>query len=128
MEEWIVDVYDEYGSVYVSSTAGECICSVYGNTFGEEIDIASRIAKLPSLEKERDELLKWKNETLQVDREWDEQKVGRILNMQLGDSIRKNIEPKIQELIAERNKWKEMFDLQTKIVVDLEMRLMNSKK
>ena len=48
---------------------------------------------------ERDELKKWKEDMLLVESEWNNQKVGELLGIGLGQSIRKNIEPKIRELI-----------------------------
>jgi hypothetical protein len=52
---------------------------------------------------ERDDLKRWKEEMLQVESEWDCQKVGKLLGIGLGQSIRKNIEPKIRDLIEERD-------------------------
>jgi hypothetical protein len=49
---------------------------------------------------ERDQLKRWKEEMLQVEAEWDCQMIGKLLNIGLGQSIRKNIEPKIRELIV----------------------------
>jgi hypothetical protein len=49
--------------------------------------------------KERDDLKRWKEEMLQVESEWDCQKVGKILGIGWGQSIRKNIEPKIREIL-----------------------------
>jgi hypothetical protein len=57
---------------------------------------------IEKLTEERDDLKRWKEEMLQVESEWDCQKVGKILGIGLGQSIRKNIEPKIRELIKER--------------------------
>jgi len=48
---------------------------------------------------ERDQLKRWKEEMLQVESEWDCQKVGDLLGIEWGKSIRKNIEPKIREIL-----------------------------
>jgi hypothetical protein len=48
---------------------------------------------------ERDELKRWKEEMLQVESEWDCQRVGELLNIGLGEPMRKNIEPKIREIL-----------------------------
>lgn len=123
------------------------------------------------LECERNELLQWKKEMLLVESQWDEQAVGKLLGLQLGDYIKANIELKLRQLIRERDEARdalseialylsvgmgdesttakqyyerildgikmfidplqdriktleEMLDMQTKIVVDLEMKLM----
>ena len=51
---------------------------------------------------ELEELREWKRQCLQVESEWDAQAIGKILNIGLGDSIRKNIQPKVEQLILER--------------------------
>jgi hypothetical protein len=48
---------------------------------------------------ERDQLKRWKEEMLQVEAEWDCQRVGKLLNIGLGEPIHKNIEPKIGEIL-----------------------------
>jgi len=53
---------------------------------------------LKQAKKEIETLQDWKDQMLFVESEWDEQFVGTLLNMKLGDSIRKNIEPKIINL------------------------------
>ena len=65
--------------------------------FGVDIDFARK------LERERDELRQWKKEMLFVESQWDEQMVGRLLGLQLGDYIKANIEPKLRQLIRERD-------------------------
>jgi len=58
------------------------------------------------LRRERDELATWKRASIQVESMWNPQTVGKLLGMTLGDSIHQNIEPKIRELIAERDALK----------------------
>jgi hypothetical protein len=53
---------------------------------------------LKQAKKEIEILQDWKDQMLFVESQWDEQFVGTLLNMKLGDSIRKNIEPKIINL------------------------------
>jgi hypothetical protein len=48
---------------------------------------------------ERDNLKRWKDEQLQVESKWDKQKIGRLLDIGLGESIQENIEPKIREIL-----------------------------
>lgn len=127
--------------------------------------------ELRETKRERNELLQWKKEMLLVESQWDEQAVGKLLGLQLGDYIKANIELKLRQLIRERDEARdalseialylsvgmgdesttakqyyerildgikmfidplqdriktleEMLDMQTKIVVDLEMKLM----
>jgi len=47
------------------------------------------------------ELARWKEEQMQVESEWDPQIIGELLGLRIGDSIRKDIEPKIRELKRE---------------------------
>ena len=46
---------------------------------------------------------RWKKEQLAVEREWDAQAVGNLLGIGWGQSIRKNIQPRIENLIFERD-------------------------
>ena len=71
-----------------------------------QFDWAIEVAR--KLERERDELLQWKKETLLVESQWDEQAVGRLLGLQLGDFIKPNIEPKLRQLIKERDEAREV--------------------
>ena len=57
---------------------------------------------LKQAKKEIEELQNWKKQQTSVESEWDAQKVGKILEIGLGQSIRKNIEPKITKLVDER--------------------------
>ena len=49
---------------------------------------------------ERDAAQAWKDSQLLVESEWDPQKVGKLLGVAWGASIRRNIEPKIAELLT----------------------------
>ena len=71
-----------------------------------QFDWAIEVAR--KLERERDELLQWKKETLLVESQWDEQAVGRLLGLRLGDFIKPNIEPKLRQLIKERDEAREV--------------------
>jgi hypothetical protein len=59
--------------------------------------------KLAAVTEERNDLASWKRQMLMVDSEWNPQTVGELLGVTLGQSIRLHIEPKIRELIAQRN-------------------------
>jgi hypothetical protein len=54
-EEWIVED-NESGDVIVDKYTGKFICRVGGNTIGECLDLATKIARLPTLEREFHEL------------------------------------------------------------------------
>jgi hypothetical protein len=60
-----------------------------------------------ALERERDELAKWKNEQMLVESQWDTQAVAKELGMTAGADIRKNILPAIQQLKRERDEARE---------------------
>ena len=62
---------------------------------------------LEDKEREIAELKNWKKEVIAVENEWDEQLIGKTLNIQLGNSIRANILPKINELQANNNRLRE---------------------
>ena len=55
-------------------------------------------AKLAEVTKGRDELKAWKESALAVEREWDSQAVGKLLDIPLGSSVRAGIEPAIRAL------------------------------
>ncbi len=63
---------------------------------------------IKDLIEERDDLKRWKEEMLQVESEWDCQKVGKLLNIELGQSIHKNIEPKIREILKAIQNFKDV--------------------
>lgn len=56
------------------------------------------------LERERNQLQRWKDEQMFVESQWDAQAVGRELGMVAGTDIRRNILPCIVELKKERDK------------------------
>jgi hypothetical protein len=55
------------------------------------------------IERERDELARWKREQMLVESQWDAQAVAKELGMPAGADIRENILPAIQQLKRERN-------------------------
>lgn len=61
------------------------------------------------LERERDELAKWKDEQTYVESQWNEQAVAKELGLPLGTDIRKNILPAIQQLKSERDAMLEVI-------------------
>ena len=60
--------------------------------------------------RERNKLRQWKKEMLLIESQWDEQIVGRLLGLQLGDYIKPNIEPKLRQLIRERDEARDKYD------------------
>lgn len=51
---------------------------------------------------ELEQLKDWKEQQLQVESQWNPQKIGKLLNIRLGESITKNIQPKIERLLLEK--------------------------
>lgn len=68
-------------------------------------------SEINSLKERVKELELWKNQAIAVESEWDCQSVGKALNLPLGNSIRKNILPKIAELIASNNQLREALEI-----------------
>lgn len=68
-------------------------------------------------------LARWKKEALAVEAQWDCQAVGKLIGVKLGDHIRPNIEPKVRELISQRdsadNLLREVMNTQP---IDISMR------
>jgi hypothetical protein len=67
---------------------------------------------------ERDALKKWKEEMLQVESEWDCQRIGKLLKIGWGESIRKNIEPKIREILKAIQNLKDVEGRHTQIAME----------
>ena len=63
------------------------------------------------LERERDELARWKREQIFVESQWDDQAVAKELGMPAGADIRKNILPAIQQLKRERDELRQRVGL-----------------
>jgi hypothetical protein len=63
------------------------------------------------LERERDELARWKREQMLVESQWDAQAVAKELGMPSGADIRKNILPTIQKLKRERDELRQRVEL-----------------
>lgn len=57
------------------------------------------VEEVGDLERERDELRQWKAEQLAVEATWDERKVGKLLNVPLGSTIRLAIQPAIESML-----------------------------
>lgn len=53
------------------------------------------------LERELNDLTRWKAEALEVDASWDPQAIGKLLGMTLGTPIHQNIQPAIEKLLAQ---------------------------
>lgn len=60
-----------------------------------------------SLLDELAELRNWKQQALAVEATWDVQEVGKLLSLRLGSPIQANIEPKIRELVKQRDELAE---------------------
>jgi hypothetical protein len=65
----------------------------------DEKEVEKIMGFIQELMNERDALKKWKEEMLYVESKWDNQKVAKLLNIGLGQSIQENIEPKIREIL-----------------------------
>lgn len=52
------------------------------------------------LERELNDLTRWKAKALEVERSWDPQAVGKLLGMTIGTPIHQNIQPAIEKLLA----------------------------
>ena len=63
---------------------------------------------IEKLEKENKELSIWKEEAMEVMSQFQMQEIGKVLNIELGDSISKQTLPSIKKLIAENE---ELVDL-----------------
>jgi antitoxin component of MazEF toxin-antitoxin module len=59
---------------------------------------------------QRDELQQWKNDQMTVNSGWDMQTVGELLGLRIGEAITLNIEPKIRELINQRDRLAEALE------------------
>jgi hypothetical protein len=53
--------------------------------------------------KELEELRRWKAEALELESMWNEQAIGKLLDLPLGSLIRPQIEPAIRKLLASQN-------------------------
>jgi hypothetical protein len=65
---------------------------------------------------QRDELQQWKNDQMTVNSEWDMQTVGELLGLRIGEGITLNIEPKIRELINQRDRLAEAVNAATILI------------
>ncbi len=74
------------------------------------IKLAALKIDIATLTDERDDLAAWKESALTVESRWDCQAVGKLLELPLGSDIRAQIEPKIRELIRERDEARETAD------------------
>lgn len=59
--------------------------------------------ELETLRTERDALLRWKTEMLQVESQWDPQEVAKLLQIRLGANVRVEIQPKIEGLLSRKD-------------------------
>lgn len=67
-------------------------------------------ARTAALIAERDQLLAWKDSALELEREWDQQALAKMLGGTLGHSCRRIISEKVPLLIAERNQLRAEAD------------------
>ena len=65
---------------------------------------------IEKLEKENEELSIWKEEAMEVMSQFQMQEIGKVLNIELGDSISKQTLPSIKKLIAENEELVEMLN------------------
>jgi hypothetical protein len=64
--------------------------------------IIDMLVEIGNLREERDQLLAWKQSALELEKEWDCQRIGKLLHIPLGESVRAGIEPAIVTLLAMR--------------------------
>lgn len=78
-----------WSDVAHDATSSCIICKALATNAGREL-----LAELA-------ELREWKRQSLAVENSWDNQAVARLLRIPLGEDIARNIQPKIEELLAE---------------------------
>jgi len=71
----------------------------YHGNMNDANEVEKIMRFIQELMDERNDLKRWKEEMLQIESEWDCQRVGKLLNIGLGEPIHKNIEPKIGEIL-----------------------------
>jgi tetratricopeptide (TPR) repeat protein len=76
------------------------LCTMVTDASQKRDELASALA---TAQREREEAEAWKESALQVESRWDCQAVAKLLNLRPGEDIRPNIEPKIRNLISERD-------------------------
>jgi hypothetical protein len=96
-----IDVMQRH-SRYVQ--ASQYIAELTEQRDGLQSDIDYASDQLHKVTEQRDELKAWQESAFAVEEEWDAQSIGTLLGMHLGQSIRANIEPKIRELIEQRDR------------------------
>ena len=108
-EDMLMDMYKLHA--YIPNDAEGNPLTPFGNfCAGYEAATAEANKRIEALESEVAELKNWKKEVIAVENEWDEQLIGKALNIQLGNSIRANILPKINELQANNNDLREKLE------------------
>jgi antitoxin component of MazEF toxin-antitoxin module len=75
-----------------------------------EAKLAAVTEQRDEAREQRDKLQQWKNDQMTVNSEWDVQTVGKLLGLRIGESITLNIEPKIRELINQRDRLAEALE------------------
>jgi len=78
-------------------------------SIAENIGAEKAVSEKEKAVSERDEAFRWKKQMLLVESKWDEQAVGKLLGIELGECIRANIEPKIIQLIQERDEARKII-------------------
>jgi hypothetical protein len=77
-------------------------------TIGNRMDrLRSELAEVT---KERDRLAEWKRSMMQVESEWDEQKLAKLLGGKIGQSTRKTINEEVPKVLAERENLRDILN------------------
>lgn len=69
---------------------------------------------IEKLEKENEELSIWKEEAMEVMSQFQMQEIGKVLNIELGDSISKQTLPAIKKLKADKKELLEALEILVK--------------
>lgn len=75
------------------------------------VERAEALAEADRLRAELEEAKAWKDSMLEVEREWDVQKLAKMLGVRLGESCRKGIAEAVPKLIAELEEARKKADL-----------------
>jgi hypothetical protein len=64
------------------------------------------LTRVQELIEERDDLTRWKNEALELYKQFDAHEIGKLLGLSLGTPVMASIEPEIRKLIKDRDGYK----------------------
>lgn len=102
----IAEIYDALDGITDDAANGHNFGSLVSRV-KTAVKMATELAAVTS---ERDELKGWKESAIAVEREWDCQKLGRLIGAPLGGSIRKALMQKVPELQAQLAQMREALE------------------